>query len=150
MPELVSPSLGYKDEFHLYNGTLLYKLRGVKEFDVPTGGSREQVEVTDLDAPDWRRQYINGFYEDSDFEVALNYRPLSDTDTLLATARDEGDARAFKVVLAEDGVPVAQITGTARCTGYAPGRVAVGDVKEATATFRVVSIDDVEEYDAEA
>lgn len=147
MPETVSPSLGYKDEFHLFNGTALYKLRGVKEFDVPNGGTREQVEVTDLDAPNWRRQYINGFYEDSDFEVLLNYRPLSDTDVLLVDARETGDTREFKAVLAEDGVLVAQITGTARCTGYAPGRVAVGDVKEATATFRVVTVDDVEEYD---
>jgi len=148
MPETASPSLGYKDEFHLYNGTILYKLRGVKEFDVPNGGSREQVEVTDLDAADWRRQYVNGFYEDSDFEVVLNARPLSDTDVLLASARDVGDTRAFMAVLAADGVLVAQVTGTARCTGYTLGRVTVGSVKEATATFRVVTVDDIEAYEA--
>lgn len=150
MPETVAPSLGYKDEFHLYNGTALYKLRGVKEFDMPVGGAREQIEVTDLDADDWRRQYISGFYEDVDFEVVLNARPLSTTDELLTEARDDGDVRAFRAVLAIDGAPVAQVDGTARCTNYTYGRISVGDVKEATATFRVVSVDTIEAYTAPA
>lgn len=150
MAEDVSPSIGYKDEFHLYDGATeaLYKLRGVLGFDMPVGGSREQIDVTDLDAPDWRRQYISGFYEDSDFEVELNYRPLSDTDVLLTDARDTGDVRAFMAVFAVQGTPTAQVTGTARCTGYAPERVQVGDVKTATATFRVVSVDGIEPYAA--
>lgn len=148
MAETQSPSVGYKDEFHLHNGTALYKLRGVKEFDWPEGGVREQEEVTDLDATDWRRQYISTFYEDADFEVLLNYRPLSDTDVLLRDARDDGDTRAFKAVVAIDGTPAAQVEGTCRCLGYTPGRIAVGTVKDATATFRVVSIDAMEAYSA--
>jgi len=146
--ETVAESIGYKDEFHLHNGSALYKLRGVKEFDVPFGGTREQIEVTDLDADDYRRKYISGFYEDADFEVALNARLLSTTDVLLTAARDVGDDRAFKAVLAVDGVPIAQVTGTAKCTAYTYGRVAVGAVKEATATFRVVTVDTVEAYEA--
>lgn len=146
MAEDVSPSIGYKDEFWLHNGTALYKLRGVKEFDMPVGGSREQIDVTDLDADDWRRQYISGFYEDVDFEVVLNARPLSTTDVLLTDARDDGDTRAFKAVIAVDGDPVAQVNGTAKCTGYTYGRITVGDVKEATATLRIVSVDSIEAY----
>jgi hypothetical protein len=145
--ENVTPSIGYKDEFHLHNGTALYKLKGVKEFDMPVGGTREQIEVTDLDADDYRRQYISGFYEDADFEVALNARPLSTTDELLTAARDAGDVREFKAVLAVDGVPVAQITGTAKCNGYTYGRITVGGVKEATATFRVASVGSIAVYD---
>ena len=144
--ETQTPSLGYKDQFHLHNGTVLYKLRGVTGFDVPTGGSREQVEVTDLDAEDWRRAYISGFYEDVDFEVTLNARFLSDTDILLTDANGEGDARPFKAVLAQQGVLVAQVEGTCRCTGYVYDRVAVGEVKTATATFRAVSVDAVATY----
>lgn len=150
MPETVAPSLGYKDQFHFHNGTALYKLRGVKEFDTPVEGEREQIEVTDLDAEDWRRQYIDGFYEDADFEVLLSARPLSDTDVLLAEARETGDVREFKVVLAVDGVLVAQITGTAKCTGYTYGRVAVGALKEATATFRVATVNTIEAYEVGA
>lgn len=148
MAETQSPSVGYKDQFHLWNGTALYKLRGVKEFDFPQGGAREQEEVTDLDAPDWRRQFVSTFYEDADFEVLLNARPLSDTDVLLADARDDGDVRAFKAVLAENGVLVAQVTGTCRCIGYNFDRVVVGAVKEATATFRVVSVTALAAYTA--
>lgn len=140
--------IGYKDEFWLHNGTALTKLVGVKEFDTPVGGVREQIDVTDLDAPNWRRQYISGFYEDSDFEVLLNADFLSATDTLLTEARDDGDTRAFKAVFAENGTPAAQVTGTAKCTGYSYGRIVVGGVKEATATFRVVSVDTIEAYAA--
>ncbi len=152
MAEDVSPSIGYHDEFWLYDDVTagLYKLVGVKEFDMPVGGTREQVEVTDLDATDWRRQYISAFYEDVDFEVLLNARPLSDTDVLLTAARDANDERAFKAVIAVNGSPVAQVEGTAKCTGYTFGRIAVGDVKEATATFRLVTVNSITEYVPEA
>lgn len=146
MAETQSPSVGYKDQFELHNGSALYRLRGVKEFDVPQGGAREQEEVTDLDAADWRRSYVSTFFEDVDFEVLLNARPLSTTDTLLAAARDAGDVRAFKASLAENGTLVAQVTGTCRCTGYSYDRVAVGQVKEATARFRVVSVTAIAAY----
>ena len=146
MAETQSPTVGYKDQFHLHNGTTLYKLRGVREFDIPEGGAREQEEVTDLDATDWRRQYVSTFYEDSDFEVVVNARPLSDTDVLLAAARDTGDVRQFKVALAENGTLTAQITGTCRCVGYNRGRVVIGARKESVATFRVVSVTSLATY----
>lgn len=147
MAEDVSPSLGHKDEFWLYDSdaSALYKLVGVKEFDIPTGGQREQVETTDLDH-DWRRQYESAFYEDVDFEVLLNARFLSDTDALLTDARDEGDDRAFRAVIAIDGSPAAEVNGTAKCIGYSYSRVTPGGLKEATATFRVVSVDSIEAY----
>lgn len=146
MAETQEASLGYNGEFHLYNGTVLYELVEVKEFDIPTGGAREQVEKTHLKSPDWRREYVSGFYEDSDFEVMLNSRPLSDTDVLLADALADSDVRAFKIVLPENGVPVAQITGTCRCIAYTRGRVAAGEVMEASATFRVVTFTPVAAY----
>lgn len=148
MAETTGPSLGYKDEFWLDDGTSLYKLRGVTEFDVPTRGTREQVEVTDLDATDWRRDYISGFYEDQDITVTLNYRPLTDTDTKLSAARDANDVRDFQANIAVQGVLTATVTGTCRCTGYGPDRIAVGEKKTATATFRIVSVDDIVAYEA--
>lgn len=148
MPELQEASLGYMGEFHLHNGTSLYELVEVKEFDVPSGGTREQVETTHLKVAGWRRTYASGFYEDSDFEVLLNFRPLSDTDVLLEAALSAADVRAFKAVLPENGAPVAQIEGTAKCTGYNRGRVTPDGVMEATATFRIVTVDDIEVYAA--
>ena len=146
MADTTSPSVGYKDEFWLHNGTSLYKLRGVTAFDMPEGDVREEIEVTDMDADDWHRQYISGFYEDSEFQVVLNYRPLSDTDVLLRDAKTDGDVRPFKAVISVQGTPTAQIEGTCRCRGYGPGQIAVGEKKEATATFRVVSVDTLVAY----
>src|SRR6478752_4496230 len=144
MAETQDATLGYGGEFHLYNGSALYELVEVKEFDIPSPGAREQVETTHLKSADWRREYVSSFYEDSDFEVVLNTRLLSDTDVLLADALSDGDDRAFKAVIPENGVAAAQIEGTARCTGYSRGRVTADGVIEATATFRVVTIDAAE------
>lgn len=149
MAETNDASLGYMGEMHLSTddqAANLYELVQVKEFDVPTGGTREQVESTHLKSPGWRRSYLSGFYEDSDFEVLLNFRPLSDTDVLLEGALTDGDIRAFKAVLPENGEPVAQIEGTCKCTGYSRGRVTPDGVMEATATFRIVTVDAIEAY----
>lgn len=148
MAETQEATLGYLGQFHLHNGTSLYKLVQVKEFDIPGDGSREQVETTHLESPGWRRDYTSGFYEDSDFEVLLNSRPMSDTDVLLADALADGDVRAFKAVIPELGVLDSQVTGTCRCTGYTRGRVTADGVLEATATFRVVGAVAIAAYSA--
>lgn len=95
-----------------------------------------------------RRSYVSTFFEDSDFNVMLNFRPLSDTDVLLDDALGDGDTRVMKIVLPENGVPVAQISLTARCINYARGEVSANDVMESTATFRVVTINAIEAYTA--
>jgi Lambda phage tail tube protein, TTP len=146
MAETQKASVGYMGEVWLHNSTLLYELREVKGFGIPTLGEREQVETTHLKSPEWRRTYTSTFYEDSDFDVMLNFRPLSDTDVLLADALADGDVRAMKVVLPENGVPTAQIELTVRCINYSRGEVAPNDVMEATATFRVVTMDLIEAY----
>lgn len=148
MAETQEATDGYFGEMHLHNGSALYELVQVKSFKIAEGGTREQVETTHLKSPGRRREYINGFYEDSDFDVALNTRLLSDTDVLLRDARDEGDTRAFKQVIPENGEPVAEITGTCKCIGYDPGTATVDGVIEGTATFRIVEITAVQAYSA--
>lgn len=143
MAETQDATLGYYGEFHLHNGTSLIELVQVKSFGIPGAGAREQVETTHLKSPGWRREYASSFYEDSDFEVALNSRVLSDTDVLLADALADGDIRAFLVAIPENGVAVAHISGTCKCIAYDRGTVTPEDVIEATATFRVVTIDAV-------
>ncbi|GLT01805.1 hypothetical protein GCM10007897_32030 [Sphingobium jiangsuense] len=146
MAETQEATVGYMGEVWLHDGTSLYELNQVKSFQVPGGGQREQVETTHLKSPGWRREYLSTFYEDSEFEVVLNSRPMSTTDTLLETASKADDVRAMKVVLPENGEPVAQIELTAKCIGYDRGEVTPDGVLEATATFRVVTIEDIDEY----
>ena len=148
MAETQDATVGYFGEMELHNGTALTDLVQVKSIQIPGAGTREQVETTHLKSPGWRREYAAGFYEDSDFEVVLNTRVLSDTDVLLADALSDGDVRAFRVVIPEDGVPTAQIEGTAKCIGYDRGTMVADEVIEGTATFRVVTVDAVEAYAA--
>lgn len=146
MAETAEATLGYGGEFHLYDGMVLYELVQVKEFDVPGPAPREQIETTHLKSPDWRREYVSGFYEDQDIEILLNSRPMSDTDVLLEEALVAGDTRAFKAVLPENGTPTTQIEGTCRVIGYNRGRVTPDGVLEATATVRIVTVDAIEAY----
>jgi hypothetical protein len=146
MAETQEATVGYMGEFHFHDGTALYELNQVKSFRVPSGGTREQVETTHLKTQGWRRTYRSTFYEDSDFTVVLNSRPLSTTDMMLEAAAADGDVRAFKAVLPEDGEPVAQIGGTAKCIGYDRGEVTPDGVMQATATFRLVTVDEIAAY----
>lgn len=149
MAETQEATIGYNGEFHLSTTALasgLVEMVQVREFDIPGDGNREQIEVTHLKSPNYRREYVEGFYEDSDFEVVLNSRPLSTTDTTIEAARAAGDVRAFKAVIPEDGAPAAQVEGTCRCIGYDRGRVTADGVLIATATFRVVTVDAIAAY----
>ena len=146
MAETQEATVGYMGEVWLYNGTALYELNQVKSFQIPGGGERDQAETTHLKSPGWRREYVSTFYADSDFEVTLNSRPLSTTDTLLEAARAANDTREMLVVLPENGEPVAQISLTAKCINYDRGEVTPDGLMEATATFRVVTIEAIEAY----
>lgn len=149
MAETQKPTDGYNGEFHLGNPTTLYELVQVKSFDIPDEGDRTQEDVTHLKSLERRREYISTWFEDNDFTVVTNSRPGSTTDTLQYGARKAGDIRPFKAVLPEDGVPSMQITGTCKVISYNRGTVEDG-VMEATSTMRVVTIDDIAEYDAPA
>ena len=83
MAETQEATTGYMGEFWLSTTALaagLVEMVEVQEFDIPSGGQREQIEKTHLKSPGNRREYLSGFYEDSDFEVVLNSCPLSTTD----------------------------------------------------------------------
>lgn len=146
MAETQEATDGYGGEFHVGNPTTLYELHEVKSFDVPSPGGREQLDKTHLKSPGRRRQYLSTWYEDSDFVVVTNSRPGSDTDVAQESALAAGDVRPFKAVLPEDGVPTTQITGTAKCIAYNRGTVSNDGIMEATSTWRVVTIDEIDDY----
>lgn len=148
MADIQDPTVGYKGEFHLHNGTALYKLVGVTRIQIPRRGNREEVEVTDLESVDWRREYLSTFYEDSEFEVGVRTRAMTDTDVLLDDAHSDSDVRAFKVVIPQNGTPFAQITGTCKCRDYDRGEITPADPIDGTATFRIVTIDAIAAYSA--
>lgn len=140
MAEAQDATLGYGGTFSLHNGTTLYELVEVKRFQLPSPGTREQIETTHLKSAGWRREYVSGFYEDSDFEVVLNTRLRSDTDVLLADALSDGDTRAFEAGIPENGDVNTTIAGTCKVIGYERGEVSPDEVIESTVTIRVVTI----------
>lgn len=150
MAETQEASVGYMGAVWLHDGTALYDLREVKSFGIPNRGERDQVETTHLKTPNWRRTYVSTFYEDSDFQVMLNFRPMSTTDALLDDAQVDSDIRAMTIVIPEDGVPTTMIQLTARCTNYDRGEVSADGLMEATATFRIVTVGAIVAYVAPA
>lgn len=149
MAETQEATIGYGGEFWLSTTALaaqLVEMVQVKEFDIAGGGQRQQVQTTHLKSPGYRHEYVEGFYDDTDFTVTLNSRPLSTTDVNIEAARADGEIRAFKQVIPEDGVKTSQVEGTCRCIAYNRGRVTAEGVIEATATFRVVTVDAIEVY----
>lgn len=137
---------GYNGEVWLHNGAALYELQQVKSFGIPTPGERERAEVTHLKSPGRRREYIETFFADSEFEVVLNTRLLSDTDTLIDAAQNVGNEREMLLVFPQNGVPYAQVALTAKCTAYDRGTVENGEPMEATATFMIVTIGSITAY----
>lgn len=148
MAETQEATVGYMGEAWLGNPTTLYELSQVKSFQIPGPGQRDQAETTHLKSPGWRREYVSTFYADSDFDVVLNSRVLSDTDTLLSTANGDDIVRPMKLVIPENGVLAAQVELTVKCINYDRGEVTIDGVIEATATFRVVTIGEIEAYAA--
>ncbi len=146
MAEAQEATVGYMGEVWLHNGTALYELNQVKSFPIPAPGEREEAETTHLKSPGWRREYTSTWYTDSTFDVTLNSRPLSTTDLLLDAALAAGNVRAMKVVIPENGEPAAQIELTAKCTNYTRGEVTPDGVIEATATFRIATIETIAAY----
>jgi len=149
MAETQEATDGYNGEMWIGDGAALYELHHVKSFDIPEPGDRTQEDVTHLKSAGRRREYISTWFEDSDFTITLNSRPMSTTDTLLYGLRGTNEIRPFKAVLPEDGVPTTQITGTCKVINYSRGTVEDG-VMEATATCRVVTIADIAAYVAPA
>lgn len=137
--ETQEASIGYAGEVWLDDddGTL-YELKQVVSFTLP-GNTDDDVEVTHLKSPGRRRQFIAGLIADSTFQAVLNFRPLSDTDILLRSARAARDTRSVKLVIPQNGVPYAQCELEAKVTGYDRGEITADGKMEATVTFQTQS-----------
>lgn len=147
MAETQEASVGYYGEVWLHDGSSLYELRQVKSFTLPSQ-EREKVDASHLKSANWRRTYLMTWFADSEFEATLNFRALSTTNVLLNTANADGETRACKLVIPENGVPVAQIECTVKVTSKDDGEITADGVMESTVTFLVETIDAIEAYSA--
>lgn len=128
---------GWGGQFWLHNGTALTKLVGVTGIGFPDDQA-DEAEVTTLEAPGKRKQYIRTLIDGGEFEVEMNYIPASATDTLCQAARDEGDVRDWKIVVPDvDGAPAREVSGTAFVKMYSRSDLTPGEPLTATLTLRV-------------
>ena len=145
--ELQLSGTGWNGEFWLNDGVSLYELKQVVGFSLPSDDV-DEIEITHLKSAGRRREYAEGLIDGGEFEITLNYRPLSDTDIKIRAWQAAGGPRAFKAVVPERGVPIVQFTGTVVLRGYDPGEVNAEDKMEASLTLRTTGAITVAAYTA--
>jgi hypothetical protein len=133
MAETTKASTGAKSEFWFNDGTALYKAVQVKNFQLPSP-EVEQLESTPLEAD--AKEFVPGDTDFGTFEVKLNLRPGSDTDTKLEAWVAAQTERAFKANIAVRSVLTRSYDGNALAEGYDRGEVSRSGVMEATLRLR--------------
>lgn len=133
MAELTKASTGAKSQFWLNDGTALYQLREVKNFQIPSP-QLEEHESTHLDSD--AKEFVPGDIDFGEFNVVLNFRPGSDTDTKLEAALAAQTERAFAAHVAVRGVLTRSYTGNCIVKAIDRGEVSRSGVMEVTVTCR--------------
>lgn len=132
---MADESTGWGGEFWLHNGTALQQLVRATEVGFPED-SVDQHEVTPLNAPGKRKQYISGLIDGGTFDVTMNYVFDSADDQLCRDALSSN--RTFKIVIPDDtGAASGQITGTVSVIGYKRPAMTPNSPMMATLTMQV-------------
>lgn len=110
------------------------KLALVGDIELPVDET-DEVEVTHMESPGRRRQYIAGLIDSGEMTVPMNLVPGSATDLLLQSIRDSGEQ-----VLVEVTLPSADPeTYSGYLSGYSRS-APVQDKMTAEATFRLSGV----------
>lgn len=129
--------IGLGTEFWLDDDTsptpVLTKLGEIISVTTPNS-QVEEVEATNMDSPNRRREYIAGLIDDGEGTFEMNYVPGSATDELIRDALNDGVARDYMIVI-PDGVTGWEITGTCIVRGY-ERNIPIDDRMTATLTVR--------------
>lgn len=133
MAETTKASTGAKSEFWFNDGSALYKAVQVKSFGLPSP-EVEQLDSTSLESD--AKEFVPGDTDFGTFEVKLNLRPGSDTDTKLESWVASQAERAFLANVAVRSVLTRSYAGNAIAVAYDRGEITRGGVMEATLRLR--------------
>lgn len=133
MSEDTKASTGAKSQFWLHDGSALYQMRQVKNFQIPSP-EYEELESTHLDSD--AKEYVPGDTDFGEFNVVMNFRPGSDTDTKLEAALAAQEERAFAAHVAVRKVLTRSYTGNCLVKKIDRGEVNRSGVMEVTVTCR--------------
>lgn len=139
MAEDTEASTGYAGEVWLSTDATagnLTELVQVVSFALPSD-TGERVETTHLKSPNRRREYTSGMIDPGELEVTLNFRPGTDTDSLIEAALSAGDERAVRFNIPELGALAYTYDTTVVVLGYNKGDVTADGKMEATVTMAV-------------
>lgn len=117
----------------------LTQLSEVRECGFPQDEVDEH-EVTHLQSPNRRKEFIAGLRDGGEFTATLNYVPGGATDLLLTGALEDGTTRKIRIVIPDDsgtGTADWNIVTSAFVKRYAPDNMEPNAPITATATFRV-------------
>lgn len=139
--------IGYLSQFWLEDITsspqqsppLLVKLSEVKRIQNPLSASFEQAEATHLESPGRRREFVDTFYADTDFEVEMNRVPGSPTEAVILALQGQNGTYAARIVEYDGTTLVATHDFDVRNIRYAPNDLEPDQIKTATMTYKAAS-----------
>jgi hypothetical protein len=117
----------------------LVELSEVKSVGFPQDETDEH-EVTHLQSPGRRKEYIQGLIDGGEFTASFNFDPGAATDLALTDAKDTGTIRKARIVVPDnDGLGTAAWNFTFSCfvKKYAVDTMEPNSPITATATFRI-------------
>lgn len=143
---MTEATIAYKSQFWLEDTVssptspvTLVKLAEVKRIQMPQGVGFERIEATHLESPGRRREFVDGFYEDADFEVEMNRIPGSTTENLILALKGESGLFAARIVEYDGDVHVATHDFDVQSIGYTISDLEADQIKTATMTYKVAS-----------
>lgn len=96
----------------------------------------DEVEVTHMQSPGRRKQYIAGLIDGGEVGIPMNYIAGSDSDVLLLSLKASGDQVQVEITLTATGTPEIYAGFLKSYTRTAP----IADKMTATATFRLSEV----------
>jgi predicted secreted protein len=100
----------------------------------------DEVDVTHLQSPGKRKEFIAGLIDGGSVTITNNYDPGSATDLLLTAAKEAGTTRKVRFVVpseAGDGSADWNFTTSGFVKQYAPDKMAAGDKITTTTVIRI-------------
>jgi predicted secreted protein len=93
----------------------------------------DEVDVTHMESPGRRKQFIAGLIDSGEVSIPMNYIPDSDSDVLLKSLKASGENVQIEITLTAAGAPETFVGFLKGYSRTAP----VADKMTAAATFRL-------------
>lgn len=143
---MTDATIAYKSQFWIEDTVssptspvTLVKLAEVVRIQMPQSAAFERAEATHLESPGRRREFVDTFYEDADFEVEMNRVPGSATELVILALKGVTGVFAARIVEYDGDAEVATHDFDVQTIGYTVSDLEADQVKRATMTYKAAS-----------